>query len=95
MSFRVIRSPRAAAEIREIAHYLAEENADATRRFLASLIDAQRQLAQFPNSGERGILPDTRRLVIGNYIVHYRRREDVVEIFAVRHARRRDSRKPR
>jgi len=95
MSVPVIRSARAAAEIHEIALFLAEQSPAAARRFLAALTDAQRQLAEFPNSGERGVLPDTRRLVVGSYIVHYRRHGDAVEVFAVRHAHRRDSREPR
>jgi plasmid stabilization system protein ParE len=39
-----------------------------------------------------GDRPGTRRLVVGNYIVSYRRRGENVEIFAVRDARRRDAR---
>jgi plasmid stabilization system protein ParE len=89
MSFRVFRSERAAAEIEEIATYLAESSLPAAQRFLDALKNTQRQLADFPNSGAPGLLPGTRRLVIGNYIVSYRRRGSDVEIFAVRHARRR------
>jgi plasmid stabilization system protein ParE len=49
-------------------------------------------LATFPNSGAPGIIPGTRRLVVGDYTISYRRRGDVVEVFAVRHARRKDAR---
>jgi plasmid stabilization system protein ParE len=49
-------------------------------------------LSQFPNSGAPGLRPGTRRLIVDNYIVSYRRRDDEVEIFAVRHASRRDAR---
>jgi plasmid stabilization system protein ParE len=95
MSFRVTRSLRAAAEVRQIALYLADQSPAAARRFQAALEHAQQQLAVFPNSGERGVLPDTRRLIVGNYLVHYRRRGDDLQIFAVRDARRRDARDPR
>jgi plasmid stabilization system protein ParE len=95
MTVRVIRSPRAAAEIREIAQSLAEESPRAAQRFLAALAAAQRQLSDFPNSGQRGVMPETRRLVVAPYILHCRRRDDTVEVFAVRHARRSDARAPR
>lgn len=92
MMIRVLRSRRADAEVEGIAAYLAEYNPAAARRFLAALERARRQLAQFPDSGAPGVALGTRRLVVGNYIVSYRRCGEDVEIFAVRHARRRDAR---
>ena len=94
MTSRVLRSRRAAAEIEEIASSLAEHSQPAAQRFLAALERAQQLLSAFPNAGAPGILPGTRRLIIGDYIVSYRRRGGDVEIFAVRHARRRDTRAP-
>jgi len=88
---RVFRSNRAAVEIREIAIYLAEHSQPAAQRFLEALERAQQQLSDFPNSGAPGLLPGTRRLIVGNYVVSYRRRGSDVEIFAVRHSRRRDA----
>ena len=92
MTTRVFRSPRAGVEIEEIAAYLAEYSVPAAQRFLQALERAQQLLFEFPNSGVAGLSPGTRRLIVGEYIVSYRRREDGVEIFAVRHARRRDAR---
>ena len=92
MTTRVVYSRRAAAEAEEIEAFLSEHSASAAERFRQSLERAEQQLSQFPNSGARGLRPGTRRLVIGNYIVSYRGRGDNVEIFAVRHARRRDAR---
>jgi plasmid stabilization system protein ParE len=46
----------------------------------------------FPDSGAPGTRPGARRLVVGDYILSYRRRGADVEIFAVRHAGRCDSR---
>jgi len=92
MSARVVYSRRAAAEAEEINAFLAEHNPSAAVRFGEALDRAEQQLAQFPDSGARGARPGTRRLVIGSYIVSYRRRHDTVEIFAVRDARRRDAR---
>jgi toxin ParE1/3/4 len=92
MTTRVGYSRRAAAEAEEIEAYLAEHNPVAAERFRGSLERAEQQLDQFPNSGAPGMRPGTRRLVVGNYIVSYRRRGDAIEIFAIRDARRRDAR---
>ncbi|MGC2412546.1 MAG: type II toxin-antitoxin system RelE/ParE family toxin [Stellaceae bacterium] len=90
MMSRVFRSPRAGIEIDEIAAYLAERSLPAARRFLEALERAHQLLSEFPNSGAAGLSPGTRRLIVGDYILSYRRRG--AEIFAVRHARRRDAR---
>ncbi len=92
MRFSVVRSPRATAEIFQIATYLDEHGPPAAERFLLDLEQLQDRLAQFPNSGAPGRIPGTRRLVVGNYIVSYRQAGDAVEIFAVRDGRRRDAR---
>src|SRR5213080_3820037 len=91
MSARVIRSRRAQAEIEETTAFLEEHSVPAMQRFLASLERAQQLLSEHPDIGTMGDRPGTRRLVVGNYIVSYRRRGDNVEIFAVRDARRRDA----
>ena len=92
MTTRVVYSRRAAAEVEEIDAFLAERSSAAAERFRQSLERAEQQLEQFPNSGAPGIRAGTRRLIVGNYIVSYRRRGDVIEIFAVRDARRQDAR---
>ena len=92
MITRVAYSRRAAAEAEEIEAFIAEHSQSAAERFRESLRRAEQQLEQFPTSGAAGNRPGTRRLVVGNYIVSYRRRGDEVEIFALRHARRRDAR---
>jgi len=89
---RVILSSRAKIDVDEITEYLAEYSALAVQRFREGVREAQQRLSQFPNSGRPGIRPGTRRLVVGNYIVSYRRIGDDVEIFAVRHRSRRDAR---
>jgi addiction module RelE/StbE family toxin len=91
MTRSVVYSRRAAAEIEEITASLAEHSQVAAERFSQSLERAELQLSQFRNSGAPGLLPGTRRLIVGNYVVSYRRRGRDVEIFAVRHSRRRDA----
>jgi plasmid stabilization system protein ParE len=92
MVFRVIWAPRAIKEIHQIAAYLAEHSARAAERFLGDLQRARRQLSEFPASGTADLIPETRRLILGDYIVSYRLRDEVVETHAVRHGRRRDAR---
>jgi plasmid stabilization system protein ParE len=92
MTDGVVYSRRAAAEVEEITAFLAEHSRPAAARFSASIRRAEQQLAEFPNSGAPGLSPGTRRLIVGDYILSYRRRAADVEIFAVRHARRRDAR---
>jgi toxin ParE1/3/4 len=91
MTRSVVYSRRAAAEIEGITASLAEHSQVAAERFSQFLERAELQLSQFPNSGAPGVLPGTRRLIVGNYVVSYRRRGTDVEIFGVRHTRRRDA----
>ena len=92
MTTRVVYSRRAAAEAEEIDAFLAEHSPALAERFRQSLNRAEEQLEQFPDSGALGSRPGTRRLIVGDYIVSYRRQGAEVEVFAVRHARRRDAR---
>jgi addiction module RelE/StbE family toxin len=92
MNLRIVRSPRAAAEIREITLYLVEFSPPAAQRFLIAMQQAHERLGTFPNSGIASTVSGTRRLAIGDYIVSYRVRREDVQIFAVRHAKRRDAR---
>ena len=92
MTVGVVYSRRAAAEVEEITAFLAEHSQPAATRFTEAIARGEQQLAEYPNSGAPGLSPGTRRLIVGAYIVSYRRRATDVEIFAVRHARRRDAR---
>jgi plasmid stabilization system protein ParE len=92
MTVRVFASRRAKAEIEEIAAYLEEHSPPAAARFTEAIARAYQLLSEHPDLGSAGTRPGTRRLVVGNYIVSYRRRGGGVEIFAVRDARRRDAR---
>lgn len=91
MNLRVVRTPRATADILSIVAYLAEHSDITAMRFLDDLRKAEERLAAFPNSGAPGLATGTRRLVFDGCVVSYRVRHEVVEIFAVRHAKRRDA----
>lgn len=86
---------RARAWIRRETEYLAERRPEAAADFLDAIERAWRQLSEHALSGPPGIIPDTRRLVVGPYILSYRVRRRTVEIFAIRHSRQRNAREPR
>lgn len=81
--------------------YLAERRPQAAERFRAALGGAVQLLSERPLAGRAGIIPGSRILVKGAYLISYRlgfERDGVtprvVEIFAVRHGRQRDARVP-
>ena len=86
---------RARDGIRRETEYLAERRPRAAANFLDAIERARRQLSEHPLSGPPGIIPETRRLVVGLYILSYRIRRGTVEIFAIRHSRQHDARQPR
>ena len=92
MTVRVFASRLAKAETDEVEAFLEEYSPSAARRFVEAMARPYQLLSEHPDIGTMGDRPGTRRLVVGNYIVSYRRRGDNVEIFAVRDARRRDAR---
>jgi plasmid stabilization system protein ParE len=85
---------RARNWVRREAEYLNERRPSAAQNFLAVIERVRRQLSEHPLSGPPGEIPDTRRLVVGDYILSYRVRRGVAEVFAIRHARQRDARAP-
>jgi plasmid stabilization system protein ParE len=95
----IVVAPAAQAWIRRRGQYLADYSREAALDFRDAMRKAARQLASHPNSGPPGLIPGTRRLIVGDYVVSYRtilRRGDVirVEIFAVRHGRQGDAYDP-
>lgn len=94
MTHRVRFAPRAQSWIRRETEYLDEHRPEAARSFQAGIERASRQLAEYPMSGPPGVIPDTRRLVVGAYMLSYRVRRGIIEVFAVRHSRQRDARSP-
>src|SRR6266403_1689423 len=74
---RILDRPRSWVMVRALRRYLEEEAAEIFEHAL---------------SGPPGIIPETRRLVVGLYILSYRIRRGTVEIFAIRHSRQHDAR---
>ena len=89
-SFRL--STDAAADIREIRNYIAEDSIDAARRFRLKLLAACRQLGTNPGLGhKRADLAGDRPLLFwpaGNYLIIYRPQGTHIDIIAVAHGGR-------
>jgi toxin ParE1/3/4 len=56
VAFKLIWSPSALLDVKDIAVFIQEDNPSAARRFVKSLFQAVERLADFPNSGR--IVPE-------------------------------------
>jgi len=56
MAFKLIWSPTAKLDLKDIAAFIAEDSASAAERFVRSLFQAVERLADFPESGR--IVPE-------------------------------------
>ena len=87
-------SPEARAWLLSEVRYLADRNPSAATAVLDRLGAARQTLADYPQIGTAGLIPGTRRLVVGPYILTIRHRAGTVEIAAIRHARQGDAYAP-
>ena len=95
MDFKVIWSPSARLDLKEIVSYIAEDNAEIAQRFGLSLIDATKSLASFPEKGR--VVPELRSPQVREVIFRTERiiyrvqgAQSVIEIVRVWHAARGD-----
>lgn len=87
---KVFLAPRARADLRAIHDYIAADNPPAAKRTLARIRRAVESLATFPELGRAWEGGPTRALSIAGipYRIHYRVREDELEILRVFHTAR-------
>jgi toxin ParE1/3/4 len=88
---RVTWSPLADEQVDDAVAYISDDNPTAALQWLERLLDRTRSLATFPDSGR--VVPeigrqDIREIIVSPYRVMYRRKDDLVEIAAVRHEAR-------
>ena len=91
MSATPVVSPEAAADLREIADYIAEDNPPAARRVVAELRRSIQRLGQTPGMGHRRddlSREQVRFWPVGRYLVIYRSSGRAVEIIRVLHSAR-------
>jgi toxin ParE1/3/4 len=84
---RVIRSPRAEADIIEAARYIAKNNWDAALRFFSVIDEKFDLLSRFPGAGpsREELGPGFRSFPVWNYLIVYRLVPDGAEILSVTH----------
>ncbi|MGC9451252.1 MAG: type II toxin-antitoxin system RelE/ParE family toxin [Oceanipulchritudo sp.] len=93
MDFKVIWSPSARADLRDIVTFIAEDNSVAAERFGTTLIEASKALGRFERKGRKvpefGI-EDIRELIVPPYRMIYRLEESksVLEIIRLWHGAR-------
>lgn len=87
---RLIWTPRAKDDLREIGHHIADFNPVAALALARKLRLSAKVLTDHPAIGRPGRVEETRELVVSgtNYILPYRVRDNRVEILAVFHTSR-------
>jgi plasmid stabilization system protein ParE len=95
MPRRTVRlSPTAERWLLRYISGLAAENPDTARNILLRVKKLQENLARFPEMTERGLLPNTRRIVMRPLVLTARLRNGTVEIASIRHERQKDALAP-
>lgn len=87
---KIVFAPLAHADLRAIHNYIAADNPAAAKRTLARIRRAVESLATFPELGRAWEGGPTRALSIAGipYRIHYRVREDDLQILRVCHTAR-------
>ena len=86
---RIIRRPKAKADLEEIFNWIADDSVEAADRYLEKLLAGFHTLADMPMIGSRRLpsYPDIRVFPVGNHLILYRilLDENCVEILRIVH----------
>ena len=87
----LVWSRQAVADLAKLRRYLEEHNPGAASEVASRIIDAARQLEDFPGIGRPGRIAGTRELVIRKtpYLVVYRIGREAVHLLRIFHERQR------
>lgn len=87
---KVVLSPQARADLREIFLYIAKDNPAAARLVLTRIRERVAELKDNPHLGRPGRVPGTRELIIAKtpYLIPYQVRGDSLQILRVYHGSR-------
>jgi len=87
---KLIWSPEARIDLREMVLYLSEKNPYAARALYERIETVAAEIIATPYIGRPGRVPGTRELVITNtpYILPYQIRSELIEILRVYHGAR-------
>jgi plasmid stabilization system protein ParE len=89
---RIRFSPDARFYVKSEASYLKERSPLAAQRFSDSLKQLKRNLSQFPKLGQVSDelpIPGVFRFVMGDYLIDYQLKGDLIDVLAVRHGHQR------
>jgi len=84
-------TPQAADDLEAITHFIAADSPYYASLLAVDVLNAVERLQIFPHLGRvvpEVQAPDIREIVLGNYRIVYRIRDDVVEILTVWHGSR-------
>lgn len=86
----IVRNTRTEDDLIAIWLHVARDSEAAADRLLDRIEARWQQLATYPHSGAArdDIAPGIRHLIVGEYLILYRVREDAIEIVRVLHGRR-------
>lgn len=87
---KVVFSPQAREDLREIFIYIAEDSPPAARLILTRIKERVKELKDNPHIGRPGRVPGTRELVITktSYLAPYQVVDDAIQILRVYHGSR-------
>ena len=89
MAFKIVWSPLAREQVRELVAYIADYDATAAGNLRRRLEEVVQPLAEHPYMFRPGRVPGTREIVAhANYLIVYRVLSDEIDITSVVHARR-------
>ena len=89
MAFKIVWSPLAREQVRELVAYIADYDAIAAGNLRRRLEEVVQPLAEHPYMFRPGRVPGTREIVAhANYLIVYRVLSDEIDITSVVHARR-------
>lgn len=93
MDRKVVWSPSARADLKDIVSYIADDNPRVAERFGYALIEASKALARFERKGRKVPefdIEDVRELIVSPYRLIYRikERENVLEVVRLWHGAR-------
>jgi plasmid stabilization system protein ParE len=80
-------SPAVIEYLRRETAYIAQFNEKAARKVVLMIRTARKTLSQHPNVGVPGLIPGTRKMVVGPYVLTVRLRGGTPEIIDIRHGR--------
>jgi toxin ParE1/3/4 len=89
MAFKIVWSPLAREQVRELVAYIADYDSTAAGNLRRRLEEVVQPLAEHPYMFRPGRVPGTREIVAhANYLIIYRVLSDEIDITSVVHARR-------